>query len=143
MAGAAIKNFQIGPSIFESNQDVRFEFKSNLQAAQVPDSNISLVLAGDRLSSSDMESVATTTEAAVSEKIVNLGRRLGMNTDLRRSVFYAVITSDVLSVYFLFCVFIYSLFIPYPPNGKICTSILCWSVYCPSVAHPATRNLLR
>jgi len=109
VAGAAIKNFQIGPSIFESNQDVRFEFKSNLEAAQVPDSNISLVLAGDRLSSSDMESVATTTEAAVSEKIVNLGRRLGMNTDLRRSVFYAVITSDVLSVYFLFCVFIYSL----------------------------------
>ena len=36
-----------------------------------------------------------TTEAVVSEKIVNLGRRLGMNTDLRRSVFYAVITSDV------------------------------------------------
>ena len=101
--------FSNWPVNFESNQDVRFEFKSNLEAAQVPGSNISLVLAGDRLSSSDMESVATTTEAAVSEKIVNLGRRLGMNTDLRRSVFYAVITSDVLSVYFLFCVFIYSL----------------------------------
>jgi len=38
-----------------------------------------------------------TTEAAVSEKIVKLGRRLGMNTDLRRSVFYAIITSDVRS----------------------------------------------
>ena len=36
-----------------------------------------------------------TTEAVVSEKIINLGRNLGMNTDLRRSVFYAVITSDV------------------------------------------------
>jgi len=51
--------------------------------------------AGDRASSSDTENVATTTEAAVSDKIVQLGRRLGMNTELRRSVFYAIITSDV------------------------------------------------
>jgi len=50
--------------------------------------------------SSETEDVAITTEAAVSEKIVNLGRRLGMNTDLRRSVFYAIITSDVRSLLF-------------------------------------------
>jgi len=45
--------------------------------------------------SSAAEDVAVTTEAAVSEKIVSLGRRLGMNTDLRRAVFYAIMTSDV------------------------------------------------
>jgi len=58
------------------------------------------MLTGDRPLSSDTEEVAMTTEAAVSEKIVKLGRRLGMNTDLRRSVFYAVITSDVRSQYY-------------------------------------------
>ena len=50
---------------------------------------------GDHQPSSDTEEVAMTTEAAVSEKIVSLGRRLGMNTDLRRAVFYAIMTSDV------------------------------------------------
>ena len=34
VAGAAIRNFRIGPSL--SNRDVRFEFESNLEASQVP-----------------------------------------------------------------------------------------------------------
>jgi len=56
-----------------------------------------MTFSGDQSSllPSDTDNVATTTEAAVSEKIVALGRRLGMNTDLRRAAFYAVITSDV------------------------------------------------
>jgi len=54
-----------------------------------------MMASGDRSLSSGTEDVAVTTEAAVSEKIVSLGRRLGMNTELRRSVFYAIITSDV------------------------------------------------
>jgi len=59
------------------------------------DCEVITMLAGDRLLSSAAENVAMTTEAAVSEKLVKLGRRLGMNTDLRRSIFYAIITSDV------------------------------------------------
>jgi len=47
------------------------------------------------------EDVAVTTEATVSEKIVQLGRRLGMNTDLRRAVFYAIVTSDVRHLLFI------------------------------------------
>jgi len=54
----------------------------------------------------DTEDVAMTTEAAVSEKIIDLGRRLGMNTDLRRSVFYTIITSDVRSTVLLCLVFV-------------------------------------
>jgi len=52
------------------------------------------LIAGDEQLSAT-EDVTMTTEAAVSDKIIKLGQRLGMNTDLRRSVFYAVITSDV------------------------------------------------
>jgi len=37
VAGAAIRNFRIGRHFrIESNQDVRFEFESNLEASQVP-----------------------------------------------------------------------------------------------------------
>jgi len=52
-----------------------------------------MVSSGDERS--DTEDAAMTMEAAVSDKIISLGRRLGMNTDLRRAIFYAVITSDV------------------------------------------------
>lgn len=62
--------------------------------------------------SSDTEDVVVTTEAALSEKIINLGRRLGMNTDLRRSVFYAVITSDVRMLTVLCCFFYYNRAVP-------------------------------
>jgi len=70
---------------------------------------------GDRQAlSSDLDAVAMTTEAAVSEKIIALGRRLGMNTDLRRSVFYAIMTSDVCApsftvIYFFAVICIYIL----------------------------------
>ena len=43
VAGAAIRNFRIGPSLsnrIESNRDVRFEFESNLEASQVPSLSI-------------------------------------------------------------------------------------------------------
>ena len=62
------------------------------------DCKVMTMLAGNRPLSSAAENVAMTTQSAVSEKIVKLGRRLGMNTDLRRSIFYAIITSDVRSV---------------------------------------------
>ena len=37
MAGAAIQNFRIGPSLSNRILNVRFEFESNLEASQVRD----------------------------------------------------------------------------------------------------------
>jgi len=59
---------------------------------------------GDGLLSGDTEDVAMTGEAVVSEKIVQLGRKLGMNTDLRRAVFYSIITSDVCDLWIIYCI---------------------------------------